>query len=245
MKRLRLVLLGVSVVAILTMALILGKDYFVTKNNSTQPIIQMVPVVKITADLKRGDKIDPSKFTIMQVTPNQLPKNAVQSADRINNHYAEIDLYAGEYAYANRLTDAQPHANLQRVAIDLTPLGAAAGKIQRGQLVTIRVKKTSNGSTTVDPTTGQSTTASSNQVVDTITKTAEISAIVDQNLQDQENFVAPPQQVNNGQTGAGQQVNQPSTHFIPKFALVWVTPQEADLITKYDSDGGLRLAINE
>ncbi len=255
MRKLRLILLGASVLGVLAMVLYFGKDYMATNNTVQPPVIHTTAVVKITSDIKRGDKIDSSKYTTIQVQTDVLPKNIIQSANEVNNHYALVDLYAGEYVYSSRITDISPHEGKQRIAINITPLGATAGKLLRGQSVTIRIKKSVVETPQTDPVTGLPINNSNTETqgVSTITTNAEVADVLNDNLQNIEDFhpttgVKVQQSVGgliNGQSVNEQsQVGTSTTYFIPKYAILWVTPQEADLITKYDEDSGLRLAIN-
>ncbi|MNY85656.1 SAF domain protein [compost metagenome] len=242
MKRFRIILLVISLLCVICVVGYMGYEYY--QSSKTDSEVILTQGVKLVAPVNRGQSIEAKHITVVQLEPKDLIEGTIGTLDKVIGTYAITNMKAGEYVLNDRISTTAPHEGLQRIAVNLTPLGAVAGKLKDGDSLTIRAKIPLL----------EIVEGSKYNVVD-IALQAEVFAVVNDQLLDRKGVEQAEYytSTNNGQlpgpapvAGAGTttQVQTTANIFIPEYAIIWVTPEQAAQIIKHDDDGSLRLAIN-
>lgn len=106
-----------------------------------------VEIVRVSSEIKKGDKITRGMVTAVEVGGYNLPSNVVYKAEDVIGKYANTDLYKGDYILTSKLSDTALLKNeyLNKLdgtnrAISVTIKSFAAGlsgKLERGDIVSL------------------------------------------------------------------------------------------------------------
>lgn len=106
-----------------------------------------VEIVRVSAEIKKGDEITPKMITTVEVGGYNLPGGVIYNAGDVVGKYANTDLYKGDYVLESKLSDTPMLKNeyLSKLdgsnrAVSVTIKSFAAGlsgKLERGDIVTL------------------------------------------------------------------------------------------------------------
>ncbi|MEG0018985.1 MAG: RcpC/CpaB family pilus assembly protein [Oscillospiraceae bacterium] len=106
-----------------------------------------VELVRVSSEIKEGDKITANMVSTVEVGGYNLPSNVVYKAEDVVGKYANTDLYKGDYVLQSKLSDTPMLKNeyLNKLdgsnrAISVTIKTFAAGlsgKLERGDIVSL------------------------------------------------------------------------------------------------------------
>ena len=106
-----------------------------------------VEIVRVSAEIKKGDEITPKMITTVEVGGYNLPANVVYKTEDVVGKYANTDLYKGDYVLESKLSDTPMLKNeyLSKLdgsnrAVSVTIKSFAAGlsaKLEKGDIVTL------------------------------------------------------------------------------------------------------------
>lgn len=106
-----------------------------------------VEIVRVSAEIKKGDEITPKMITTVEVGSYNLPANVVYKTEDVVGKYANTDLYKGDYVLESKLSDTPMLKNeyLSKLdgsnrAVSVTIKSFAAGlsaKLEKGDIVTL------------------------------------------------------------------------------------------------------------
>lgn len=108
-----------------------------------------VDVVRLRADVARGQIIDGDDIEIVSVGAYNLPEHVIKDGSAVMRKYAATDLYAGDYLFAEKLSeDGKSSEDVllgldgTKVAISVSIADFAAGlsdKLENGDIVSVIV----------------------------------------------------------------------------------------------------------
>lgn len=106
-----------------------------------------VDIVRLKVDVQRGQIITPDQIEIVNVGSYNLPGKVIKDGKAVVGKYAATDLYAGDYLFANKLSDDNKSADDvllglggEKVAISVNVANFAAGlsdKLENGDIVSV------------------------------------------------------------------------------------------------------------
>lgn len=109
--------------------------------------IEEVPVMVAKEDIPQGRLISEENITTMQISRQYLPENAITEKEELIGKYATINISAGDYFFANKISETSSNPSewtdeldQQHVAISFTIRNFAAGlsaKIQSDDIISI------------------------------------------------------------------------------------------------------------
>lgn len=104
-------------------------------------------LVRVNAEIHKGDQITEKMLTIVEVGGYNLPGNVVYRAEDVVGKYANADLYKGDYILESKLSDTPMLKNAylsklngENLAISVSIKSFAAGlsgKLEAGDIVTL------------------------------------------------------------------------------------------------------------
>lgn len=182
-----------------------------------------VEIVRVTAEIKKGDEITPKMVSTVEVGGYNLPSNVVYKAEDVVGRYANTDLYKGDYVLDSKLSDTPmlkneylTKLNGENRAISVTIKSFAAGlsgKLEKGDIVSLIASDVGEQRKTLIPT--------ELQYVEIIATTASTGA--DNNVQEE--------------TQNGEDSELAST------ITVLATPEQARLLAELEQSGKLHAAL--
>ena len=108
---------------------------------------QKVDIVRLKADVSRGQIITADHLEVVNVGSYNLPKNVIKDGKAVVGKYAATDLYAGDYLFDSKLTldnksadDVLLGLDGKKVAISVNISDFAAGlsdKLENGDIVSV------------------------------------------------------------------------------------------------------------
>ena len=108
---------------------------------------QKVDIVRLKADVQRGQIITADHLEIVNVGSYNLPNNVIKDGKAVVDKYAATDLYAGDYLFASKLSTDNKSADDvllgldgKKVAISVNISDFAAGlsdKLENGDIVSV------------------------------------------------------------------------------------------------------------
>lgn len=106
-----------------------------------------VSLVRVNAEIRKGDRITEKMLTTVEVGGYNLPGNVVYKLEDAVGKYANADLYKGDYILEGKLSDAPMRKNAylnglngEELAISVSIKSFAAGlsgKLEAGDIVTL------------------------------------------------------------------------------------------------------------
>lgn len=121
-----------------------------------------VEIVRVSAEIKKGDEITAKMVTTVEVGGYNLPSNVIYKAEDVVGKYANTDLYKGDYVLSTKLSDTPMLKNeyLNKLdgsnrAISFTIKTFAAGlsgKLERGDIVSLIASDVGEQRKTLIPT---------------------------------------------------------------------------------------------
>lgn len=104
-------------------------------------------IVRVNAEIKKGDKITTKMITTVEVGGYNLPSNIIYKEEDIIGKYANTDLYKGDYVLTSKLSDTPQLKNEyltklngtnRAVSITINSFAAGlSGKLERGDIVSL------------------------------------------------------------------------------------------------------------
>ena len=104
-------------------------------------------IVRVKADISRGDRIDESMIETVTVGAHNLPSDVVKNKEKVVGQYAEYDLIPGDYILSDKLsteplTEFEYLTKLdgQKIAVSITIPSFAAGlsgKLEAGDIISL------------------------------------------------------------------------------------------------------------
>ena len=70
--------------------------------------VEMVEVVRLSEDIKKGIKVTTSKIEVVKVDKASLPSGTILNKDEVLGKFTVTEMYAGEYFMPIKLTDERP-----------------------------------------------------------------------------------------------------------------------------------------
>lgn len=106
-----------------------------------------VEIVRVSAEIKKGEEITARMITTAEVGGYNLPANVIYRPEDVIGRYANTDLYKGDYILASKLSDSPmlkneylTKLNGENRAISISIKSFAAGlsgKLERGDIVSL------------------------------------------------------------------------------------------------------------
>lgn len=106
-----------------------------------------VEIVRVNAEIKKGDQITAKMVASVEVGGYNLPSNVVYNADDIVGKYANADLYKGDYVLKSKLSDTPMLKNAylsklngenRAISVSIKSFAAGlSGKLERGDIVSL------------------------------------------------------------------------------------------------------------
>lgn len=119
-------------------------------------------IIRISADMKKGEIITDDKLEVVKVGAYNLPQNIIKRKDDVIGKYLSSDLMKGDYILVSKVTD-KPMVEFEylndldgtKLAMSITIKSFAAGlsgKLESGDIVTLISSNYDNmGSATIPP----------------------------------------------------------------------------------------------
>ena len=108
---------------------------------------QKVDIVRLKADVQRGQIITAEHLEIVNVGSYNLPNNVIKDGKAVVGKYAATDLYAGDYLFTSKLSTDNKSADDvllglggEKVAVSVNVANFAAGlsnKLENGDIVSV------------------------------------------------------------------------------------------------------------
>ena len=108
---------------------------------------QKVDIVRLKADVQRGQIITADHLEIVNVGSYNLPNNVIKDGKAVVGKYAATDLYAGDYLFTSKLSTDNKSADDvllglggEKVAVSVNVANFAAGlsnKLENGDIVSV------------------------------------------------------------------------------------------------------------
>lgn len=106
-----------------------------------------VEIVRVRAEIKKGEEITARMITTVEVGGYNLPSNVIFRPEEVIGRYANADLYQGDYVLASKLSDSPmlkneylTKLNGENRALSISIKSFAAGlsgKLERGDIVSL------------------------------------------------------------------------------------------------------------
>lgn len=106
-----------------------------------------VKIVRVSSEIKKGDKITAKMISTIEVGGYNLPLNVVYKSEDVIGKYANVDLYKGDYIMESKLSDTPMlrneylnKLNGENRAISVTIKSFAAGlsgKLEKGDIISL------------------------------------------------------------------------------------------------------------
>lgn len=106
-----------------------------------------VEVVRVNAEIKKGDQVTAKMVTTVEVGGYNLPSNVVCRMEDVVGKYANADLYKGDYILASKLSETPQLKNGYLAGLDGSNLAMSitiksfaaglSGKLERGDIVSL------------------------------------------------------------------------------------------------------------
>jgi pilus assembly protein CpaB len=187
-----------------------------------------VNIVRVTKDIKAGDKITKDMVQTVEVGGYNLPENVMKNKDTVIGKYVTADMKAGDYILNSKLTDTQAadntylyNLNGEKQAISVTIRNFAnglSGKLISGDIVSVIAPDYKKQGTTVIP--------AELKYVEVIGVTASTGYDTDTK--------------NNGNSG-NQSADKEKT--LPSTVTLLVSPEQSKILADLEADGKLHLSL--
>lgn len=187
-------------------------------------ISRKVDIVRVTKDIKAGDKITKDMVQTAEVGGYNLPENVLKNKDTVIGKYVTADMKAGDYILNSELTDTPAadnaylyNLNGEKQAISITVKSFAnglSGKLISGDIVSVIAPDYKKQGTTVIP--------AELQYVEVIGVTASTGYDTNTNTPDQS-------------TDKGKQ--------LPSTVTLLVSPEQSKILAELEADGKLHLSL--
>lgn len=106
-----------------------------------------VKIVRVSTEIKKGDKIMPRMLATVEAGGYNLPGNVIYKAEDVIGKYANTDLYKGDYVLKSKLSDTPRLKNEYLNGLDGTNRAISvtiksfaeglSGKLERGDIVSL------------------------------------------------------------------------------------------------------------
>jgi len=106
-----------------------------------------VEIVRVNAEIKKGDQITAKMISSVEVGGYNLPSNVIYNAEDIVGKYANADLYKGDYVLQSKVSDtpmlkngylSKLNGENRAISVSIKSFAAGlSGKLERGDIVSL------------------------------------------------------------------------------------------------------------
>ena len=186
-------------------------------------ISQKTEIVRVTKEIKAGDKITKDMIQTVEVGGFGLPENVIRQSETVIGKYAKADLSVGDYILNTKLSDTPAAENAYLYNLDGTKQAMSvtiksfanglSGKLQSGDIVSVIAPDYKKQGATVIP--------AELKYVEVISVTA-----------------SSGYDANTGEAPAGDDERE-----LPSTVTLLVSPEQSKVLAELESDGKLPLSL--